>query len=265
MIKLNNITNIGKIKYINQISIILESFINGNLPLGLTSNDTISVYIDDVYVNPPYGFIIYDFSLSQPTKIEIRDNIESITVLSLDNLALNSNVLEQLKYMPSLENIYLGNNGITGTITNQFENLNNLIELSLSFNNLTGTLPNINNPVLSSLILNNNSFFGPFPTLLAPVVTLLANNNNFTEVSSTSFSITTDPTFDGNDCSINFSNNNLDVVSVDNIIQICLNSEPHTKFTKTLQLDGGTNAAPSPAGLANIALLAGYGWSVITN
>lgn len=61
---------------------------------------------------------------------------------------------------------------------------------------------------------------------------------------------------------VNFSSNALTQASVDLIIQKCVDGGA---INGTLILQGGTNATPSAAGLANKALLVGLGWSVTNN
>jgi hypothetical protein len=65
-------------------------------------------------------------------------------------------------------------------------------------------------------------------------------------------------------CELKFNGNALTQPVVDSILAR-VDASPVPTVAKTLRLDGGTNAAPSVAGLVSRASLIGKGWTVTTN
>lgn len=259
MLKINNIKINGINKIKDVYSLYFESFANTNVIFGIEATE-INVFIDNIYI-PVYNTINYNFT-NPPTYIEISGKIENIITLNLSNLSISGDLPFEIRYLTNIQNLILSNNNFNNNL-HEINHLHNLISLEIISNNFTGNFPTINHTNLKFLALSNNNFTGHFPNLNSSIVTLDAANNTFSSVGD--FSIETSSLYDSNDCYINFSNNDLNQLSIDNIISNCLQSEPHVKYSKTLLLNDGTNSPPSSSGLSDISQLLTYGWTVLTN
>lgn len=122
----------------------------------------------------------------------------------------------------------------TGELPELYE-LQSLTYLDLSFNKLTGFVPKVG---------------------FSQVVEVRATDNQFTAYDWSGW---------GNSLQLlDLSNNALSQYAIDSILDD-LTYVPGSGVGKTAKLDGGTNAAPSAAGLTTKAALEANGWTIIVN
>jgi Leucine-rich repeat (LRR) protein len=227
-------------------------------------------YIDLGTSSPKLGGVVdvSDFTNLQEIKCpshdltEVKgyaDNPNIHTVLIANNQL--SGPIPDITGMSSLTNFWVMVNQFTGTFPDISGNPN-LQVINVGRNNLTGTLPDISAIGFPNLIRFNvygNSFTGAIPDMvnIPKLDYLLAHNNNLTDFTG-SFPITLRRLL--------ATDNNLTQTAVDNILQAIVDANRTTDMSKTALYIGGTgNSAPSPAGIANINILRGRGWTVFTN
>ena len=158
-----------------------------------------------------------------------------------------------------------------------------LLTFAIYSNQLTGSAPDISsNTALANLYLNSNQFTGSLPSISSNIalLSLYAYSNQFTglipDISSNikiqnfdvhdnqltdvaaGFAVPTERSFD-----FNASNNALTETAV-NAILVAFDTANPTAIG-TINLSGGTNAAPTGAGATAAASLIAKGWTVTTN
>jgi len=121
---------------------------------------------------------------------------------------------------------------------------------------------------LTSLVLTNNSnlkqivaHFNNLTTVVWPVGASELANINVGDNNLTSLFLM-DPALWADSGSYTFSNNSLDATSVNDVLQ---SADASGKLNGNLYLEGGTNAAPTGAGITAKNNLIAKGWTVLTN
>ena len=188
-------------------------------------------------------------------------SIPSLTDLtSLQLLYLYSNQLAgsipSLTGLTSITQLRLYNNQLTGSIPS-LTDLTSMTKFWAYNNQLTGSIPSLTGLTsITQLLLYNNQLTGSIPSLtdLTSMTHLWVHNNQLTSYTASTISITL--------TNINLSNNALDVASVN---QLLIDVDTTGHLNGTLNLSGGTNAAPTGAGLTAVTALQGKGWTVTTN
>jgi len=140
------------------------------------------------------------------------------------------------------------------------------INLTSGMMGFSGTLSSISISGISYLELSANNV-SPLVTVDLPELTSIINTNMNANISLSSCSSLTTlniPSLNNVSDSmyIGWSSNAFSEATVDHIL---VKFAATTAINCTLQLNGGTAAAPSATGLAAIATLQGRGWNVSTN
>ena len=124
-------------------------------------------------------------------------------------------------------------------------------------NNLTGSIPNLNNnPLLYHFNVATNKLSGSIPDLSnnGSLNQVYVHSNYLTSYTSSGISSTVDI--------FSAYNNLLDETSVDNILYDLDNAG---RISGSVQLQGGSNSAPSALGDTYVSNLLSKGWTVIVN
>jgi len=106
------------------------------------------------------------------------------------------------------------------------------------------------------------SFCGALTTLSLPVF-VFSTNGFFANGNSILQTVSLPSFVPANGTDVNFSNCALDAASVNSILALCVANPSYV--SGTVDLSGGTNAAPSGQGIADVATLLGRGVNVTTN
>ena len=220
---------------------IQEAQLYGDLPD--TSNCTNLMYymfdgndftgsVSDMSNNPNLVYVYLD-SCNLSGTIPDLSNLTNLVALSLyDNNSLTGNIPD-LSNTTSLEQLLVNRCNLTGAIPD-LSNLTSLKEIRLQDNNLTGDIPDLsNNTVLKLFMCDNNNLTGYAGTLLASSIT-----------------------------SFKAGGNALSETAVNNIL-IQLDAAGSTY--NYCELAGGTNHAPTGAGLVAKNNLLAKHWTVNTN
>jgi hypothetical protein len=156
--------------------------------------------------------------------------------------------------------VYLNNNQLTGSIPALSANTS-LVTLYLNNNQLTGSIPDLSaNTSLVNLFLDRNQLTGNIPDLSAntSLVNLYLYNNQLVGYAGGSVSNTLG--------TIRAENNLLTQSAVDGILAaVVAAGRTSASGTCVLNVGGTGNAAPSAAGLSDVATLTGRGWTVTHN
>jgi hypothetical protein len=139
----------------------------------------------------------------------------------------------------------------------------NLITGNFYSNAFTGSLPGFtNNTKLVTLTLSSNTFSGLIPDFSSCILLqdFEADHNGLTSVVAGSFA--TQKSLSYSDFSVNaLTQAAVDQILADFVVSLGIGG----RVTNTVHLTGGTNSTPSPAGLANKALLVAASWTVTNN
>jgi hypothetical protein len=255
---LSNLTNSAN------FSIYLEStgLISFSIPL-LTSAFFISIYL-----NNNMSSLSFD-SLLNSTGLQISYN--ALTSISIPLLKSSGFVVNNENSLPSLSAPELtSDSGSSGSgIAIQYCSSLTTISFPLLASALGGfiisatavvslTLPALSTTGTNYFTVNNSN-----SDLLTVSIPALITANSVTISTNTSLTtITFNATLFSNCNTFDFSENALNQVTVDNILQLAVNGG---LSNGTLNLSGGFNSAPSAGGTANAAILTGLGWTVSTN
>ena len=157
--------------------------------------------------------------------------------------------------------VHLAFNQLSGTIP-AFANLSQLSQLRLYNNNFTGLSQFTNLPRLRYFWCHNNQIAGQIPDFSeCPILYYLVMfNNQFTTYKSGSFKSITQIRY------LDLGNNSLTQTSVNQIISdLYDNYLTAPRRSVTIQLSGGSNAAPSGNSLDLVTILESNGWDIRSN
>ena len=194
----------------------------------------------------------------------IKDLFNQCPVLRTLRFYLNSftgncpNFQQQKDY---IYYVHLAYNQLSGTIPG-FANLSQLYQLRLYNNNFTGIAQFTNLPRLRYFWCHNNQIAGQIPDFTeCPILYyLVMYNNQFTTYKSGSFKSITQIRY------IDLGRNSLTQTSVNQIISdLYDNYLAAPRGSVTIQLSGGSNAAPSGDSIDLITILESNGWDIRSN
>jgi hypothetical protein len=183
----------------------------------------------------------------------------NLTFLNASGNQLDGNI-PSFSSCPSLIMFRAADNLFSGSLPS-FNNCTLLQDFRINGNQLTGTFPSFSNcTVLREFMFYDNLFSGTIPDFSGCISLqfILGLRNTFTGYTAGSFA--TQPNINN----LRFDGNNLDQTSVDNILADLVTSLGISgRVSCNVQLEGGTNSAPSS--VTNKNTLISAGWSVTTN
>ena len=201
---------------------------------------------------------------SSRTNGTIKDLFNQCPVLRLLRLYSNAFTGNCPNFQQQKDHIYyvhLAFNQLSGTIP-AFANLSQLYQLRLYNNNFTGINQFTNLPRLRYFWCHNNQITGEIPDFTeCPILYyLVMYNNQFTTYKSGAFKSITQIRY------IDLGSNSLTQTSVNQIIlDLYDNYLTAPRGSVTIQLAGGSNAAPSGEALDLITILETNNWDIRSN
>lgn len=198
--------------------------------------------------------------LTSPFAMFIPANVKTTANVTAFDLTGNglSGLFPQVAGNTSLTSMDVSGNQITGPIPPLTTNTS-LTAFRVNSNQLTGSIPSLtNNTSLTIVNFGNNQLTGAVPSL--------ATNNSLANINVSSNQLSS---WVGGTVSINLgaftANNNLFPAATVNALLAAFVAANRTTGTRTLNLGGTGNAAPTGQGLTDKATLQSRGWTVTTN
>lgn len=185
-------------------------------------------------------------------------NCPGLSSIIARNNQLTGN-LPDFSILPDLFHVELDSNQFTGNVPS-LSNCPLLSVLRLAVNTLSGSLPSLSNcPALDNLYITNSGLSGVLPSFTNNVIlrSVQVDSNNFTGYTASTIALT---------CVTFLAQNNaLPVASINQILADFAANIANRPTVGTLNLSGGTNAAPTGQGLIDRAAIIARGWTVTTN
>lgn len=198
------------------------------------------------------GTYTVKFSISAPSQLFL---------LQANGNSLVGTMPARLAEATGLDTLYLYTNSISGSIPS-LTTLAALRQFYIQTNSVSGTIPALSsNPLLQQFVCSNNALVGQIPsiTLNTALSGFNLSSNNLTTYTASTIATTC--------TNFQLQGNALIQASVDQILADFETNVAARPAVGTINLSGGTNAAPSAAGLASKAaiLAAKPGWTITHN